>query len=497
MPDDISAMPPLVCPAAFIDGLCAPSITDAKAADGAEIAVVRAGSGWQKLSETDPLAEVVSIRAGQDAPWHKIRRGGWFGQVTGNHAGVVTGAAGDKMNPEASVTVLAVDKAGTVVAHAATQTDPQTMGRFEIRLPASVRHAPRVDRLTLVIEGSDFVLRQGRLTIGAGLGESAPVRLSGLSKSDPVIAIKISTPNLKEAPLWGDYHFANSLAASFARIGIHARVDTQDNWYSAGNQSDVDLAIRGRHRLDVDGGKINLMWLISHPDRVPDEEFADYDHVTVASEIYARTLRQTGLADAIVMHQATDARLFGFVPQDAPRLPSCLFVGNSRREYRTMVKWCVQKDIPLELYGGGWDGILPPGAVRAPSVANKDLPNCYGSHLLLLNDHWDSMRGNGFLSNRLFDGSATGTPILTDAVAGLEKVFGDTISQAEDAGTFAAKIRDCLENPDAWLRRAARAREIVLGAHTFDHRAAEIARLIGLSDLKNPTVAQSALKASG
>ena len=396
--------------------------------------------------------------------------------------------------------VLALDATGRVVAHAATDAEPEKAGVFEIMLPARISHAPRASQLTVAIAGSDYVLDAGHVPVGEGQGRpsdaiQSPAYISGRARSNPVIGIKISTPNLKEAPFWGDYHFARSLVAAFARIGVLARVDTEDSWYAASNIEDVVLTIRGRHQVKLDTGRINLMWLISHPDRIPDLEFDSYDHVAVASAVYARHLKDVGLAEAQVLHQATDAHLFGAVDPEAARLPACLFVGNSRREYRTMVKWCRQQDIPLELYGGGWEGILPPGAVRAPSVANADLPACYGSHLLLLNDHWDSMRNNGFLSNRLFDGSATGTPILTDPVAGLADVFGDTIAEADDADSFAAQIRSCLETPTPWLARAARAREIVLNAHTFDHRAATLARLIGMTDVKDPMTAQHVLRA--
>ncbi|GIT91417.1 hypothetical protein JANAI62_18740 [Jannaschia pagri] len=473
---------------ALVDGAFPPGAVEVRDADGETLALEVQPSGWQ-VPETN-IPNGSEVRRTPDGPWHPLQLGGWSGRVDSADGGVLRGWAQNDEAPSRAVTVVALVQ-GQPVACAVTDGE----GRFQLRLPATVVKAPRAGRAVIVIAGSDFVLDQGRVPVGASQGLASPAPLARRSTSNPVIAIKISTPNLKEAPFWGDYHFANSLTAAFARIGLLARVDTEDSWYSKSNVEDVVLTIRGRHQVKLDPGRINLMWLISHPDRIPDPEFATYDHVAVASDVYARTLREAGLADAKVLHQATDATLFGAVDPAAERLPACLFVGNSRREYRTMVKWCRQQDIPLELYGGGWDGVLPPGAVRAASVANADLPECYGSHLLLLNDHWDSMRGNGFLSNRLFDGSATGTPILTDPVAGLEDVFGDTIAQTGDPETFADKIRDCLANPAPWLARAAQARATVLGAHTFDHRAASLAGLIGLSFAKDPDVAQHAAQA--
>ena len=67
---------------------------------------------------------------------------------------------------------------------------------------------------------------------------------------------------------------------------------------------------------------------------------------------------------------------------------------------------------------------------------------------------------------------------LTDPVAGLADVFGDAISEAGDEDTFAAIIEDCLANPADYLDRARRAHDIVMAAHTFDHRAQQLSDLI-------------------
>ena len=84
-------------------------------------------------------------------------------------------------------------------------------------------------------------------------------------------------------------------------------------------------------------------------------------------------------------------------------------------------------------------------AAQTPSIGQRQ--NLYAGHLLLLNDHWDSMRIDGFPSNRLFDGSAVGTPVRTDPVAGLSEVFGDAIATASGPEEFAGLARDCMTAP--------------------------------------------------
>lgn len=442
--------------------------------DGAPVALERVGRTASWILTPRPETDVVLSAPGR-APV-AIQVGGWSGRVDRVQGALVTGWARNLRHPGRDCAVMAHDAEGVVAVATARAAEG---GRFVLLLPPRLTGGGRRFGVSLGIAGSDFLLDGGQLTLdpAGGPGKVAALRLHPQPVERLAIRLKISTPNLKEAPMWGDYHFANSLAAAFEAMGHYAGVDTADAWYAHKAQEDVVIAIRGRHRVQTDPGKINIMWIISHPDRIPDEEFADYDHIAVASDIYAAELRRRGLPSVSVLHQATDARLFTLDP-GTERRPAALFVGNSRREYRTMVKWCLRRGLPLELYGGGWEGVLPPGMVRAPSVANADLPACYRSHLLLLNDHWDSMRENGFLSNRLFDGSGVATPILTDPVRGLADVFGDAISQADDEDSFAAIVADCLADPAPYLARAARAHDIVMAGHTFDHRAASFAELI-------------------
>lgn len=432
------------------------------------------GGPGRFLIEPAPAADLTVIaEAPGRAPGRlALQAGGWWGRVERVAGRVITGRARNLRHPGQDVAVLAFTPEGRAVPATARAAFG---GRFVLILPEDL---PRAG-LRIGIAGSDLLLDGGILTAPPPLPgpPAAAPRLGALAPRPRAIRIKISAPNLREAPSWGDFHFAHALCAAFERLGLPAAVDCVDAWYGHEDQEEVVIALRGRHRLKTDPAKINLMWLISHPDRIPAEEFADYDHVAVASDLYAARLRAQGLPDVSVLHQATDTTVFAALPE-APRALRCLFVGNSRREYRTMVKWCVESDLPFDLYGGGWEGILPEGMVRATSIANRDLPAHYAGHLILLNDHWDSMRDNGFLSNRLFDGAAMGTPVITDPVAGLAEVFGDSVATAATAEEFTRLVRDALADPAPWLARAARARDIVLAAHTFDHRAATLATLI-------------------
>jgi spore maturation protein CgeB len=89
------------------------------------------------------------------------------------------------------------------------------------------------------------------------------------------------------------------------------------------------------------------------------------------------------------------------------------------------------------------------------------------------------MAENGWCpSGRLFEAAACGTPIVSDAWAGLETFLepGREVIVARHAQDVAA----ALEMPDTQLAQIANdARERVLALHSSDHRAAELERMLG------------------
>ena len=46
----------------------------------------------------------------------------------------------------------------------------------------------------------------------------------------------------------------------------------------------------------------------------------------------------------------------------------------------------------------------------------------------MLNDHWDTMRAWGFVSNRIFDVLACGTPVISDHLPEIEELFDGAVA---------------------------------------------------------------------
>jgi spore maturation protein CgeB len=117
---------------------------------------------------------------------------------------------------------------------------------------------------------------------------------------------------------------------------------------------------------------------------------------------------------------------------------------------------------------------------RLTHVAPPDHPAFYSSSRFTLNLTRECMVAAGYSpSVRLFEASACGAAILSDAWPGLDELLtpGEEILLPADAAETARMVR---EIPDADRSRiGARARERILAEHTSEHRAREFEEIVG------------------
>lgn len=289
-------------------------------------------------------------------------------------------------------------------------------------------------------------------------------------------ALKNPAPAGPEGERWGDTHFVRSLAAALRRLGQEVVVDHRDEFDRAsGRFDDVALAIRGNAAFRPTFGQVNLAWVISHPEMLSRREAQRYDRVFAASTTWSeRMSREWGLRIDPLL-QATDPALFtpaGHRPDTGHAL---LFVGGSRKVLRPMVGAALEARLPLSIIGNHWEGLVEERYVKQEYLVNSALGEAYRRAGIVLNDHWEDMRVEGFLSNRLFDAVASGARVVTDDVAGLEGLFGRSVQVARDAGELAALVTapdlDQVFGDDN--ERKAVAAE-VRATHAFDNRAASL-----------------------
>lgn len=303
--------------------------------------------------------------------------------------------------------------------------------------------------------------------------------LKDVGRSQLRIAIKIGAPNEKVRDTWGDYHFSLALKKAFRRRGHSVRIDCLDAWNDVRCLGDdVVLVLRGLSRYEPKSHQINLAWVISHPNELTVSEFEHYDHVFVASRLYAADLAKRIAAPVTPLLQCTDPDLFHDSVEPPRSVANVLFVGNSRNVFRPIVKDAYAAGLDISVYGNGWQPFLPDQWIVAEYLPNRELASHYRHAGVVLNDHWEDMRANGFVSNRLFDCVAAGARVVSDEVVGLQELFGDlvaTYSRAEDLPrVIEAQQTDSDERRAARAELAARIRR----EHSFEARAAEIMRVV-------------------
>lgn len=272
--------------------------------------------------------------------------------------------------------------------------------------------------------------------------------------------------------MWGDTHFAASLGRALRALGQETVTFHRGAHDSpASHLTDVALTLRGLDRTRVQPGALNILWVISHPDLVPADELKEFDLVLAASQRWAASVEGRLGRPVHVLHQATDPAVFS--PRvDNEQATSVLFIGSTRGgSERPIVRDAIEAGLDLAVYGPGWQGRLPPGVWRGEYVANDRLCEAYGGAGIVLNDHWADMAEHGFVNNRLYDAVASGARVVSDAVPGLDEMFGGavrTYTSVEEL-RFLCGAAGRAAFPDAAERTAIA--EAVRREHSFDARA--------------------------
>lgn len=242
------------------------------------------------------------------------------------------------------------------------------------------------------------------------------------------LAIKMPVPKHQLCQQWGDFHLAYGLAKELREQGWIIRLDPISHWYKTYAVSEsINLLIRGLSKYKINPNQTNIIWIISHPEKTSSVELKSYDHILVASHSYATELEnQFGDKKVTLMLQCTDPRRFK-CKDDDDVIPAILFVGNSRKVMRPIVQHAIDAELDLHVYGADWESLIPSKYIKGEHIDNSILSEYYSKYSILLNDHWDTMKKYGFISNRLFDAVAAGATTISDNVQGINKVFGDAV----------------------------------------------------------------------
>ncbi len=307
------------------------------------------------------------------------------------------------------------------------------------------------------------------------------------------LAITICPQRWDGAERWGDTHFARALADELQRRGHVARIEVVAEW-DAPDRSPADVTIHLRGLWPYvprrTGDELSVLWNISHPDLVTPAEQDAFDLVLTPSARHAEQLAARTSTPVHVLEQATDPTVF-FPQHDPAHARELVFVGNSRGIFRPILRDLLAGPVggawpdrlpDLTVWGQGWHGVLPDELLAGRHLPNDQVRRAYASAAIVLNDHWDDMRAQGIVSNRVYDALACGALVVSDHLPEIDRRFGDAVVTYRTSEELRASVERLLADPAERAERAARGRAEVLARHTFRHRVGAL--LASIAPLK-------------
>lgn len=327
-------------------------------------------------------------------------------------------------------------------------------------------------RLKKAKELQEFVLKNHTYQIRANCLKE--ILINYLLKNR--MAIKIPAPKWEEVHQWGDYHIALGLKKELEKKNWEVLLHLLPEWESD-EFYDVVLVLRGLSKYQPQEKHFNIMWNISHPATIPLEEYEEYDHIFIASKYWADKINKLVDVPTEVLLQCTDPELF-YPDYSQEYVHDLLFVGNSRKIFRKILKDLLPTSYDLAIYGKGWEEFIDQKYIKGEHIPNHKLRKAYSSCKILLNDHWDDMREKGFISNRLFDAFACESFIISDKVRDAKNFFGESLVTYENPEELHYLVEYFSSNEPEKKKNSKKMRNFVIENHTFKVRVDQILNMM-------------------
>jgi spore maturation protein CgeB len=201
-----------------------------------------------------------------------------------------------------------------------------------------------------------------------------------------------------------------------------------------------------------------------------------------------RRYRALGARDCVPVYNALDPRTHHPVAAD-PRFHADLgFLGNRLPDREARVEELflrAAREAPRRSFllgGAGWDDRRLPANVRPLGHVGTADHNAFNSTpLAVLNVTRASMAANGWSPpTRVFEAAGAGACLVTDAWEGIELFLepGREVLVARDGGEVAALLDEL--TPEHARAIGTRARRRILREHTYERRALQVDRALGL-----------------
>ncbi|MBQ8750986.1 MAG: glycosyltransferase family 1 protein [Alphaproteobacteria bacterium] len=270
----------------------------------------------------------------------------------------------------------------------------------------------------------------------------------------------------------GDFFLANDLKLGFEKLGYEVEYRFREDYddlklKNAGNV----IYFKGYYTfktLPKDNVKKrkNVLY-VYYMEGLYKDIFSEVDAVVSASKKFVdEHIIGSGFKGGHIP-QYTNPERFKNANSEVDKQHNVLFVGSDHsRKGRKSVDYALKANANLSVYGKFWDESLDRDVLKGSYIDNDELYKYYGNAKIVLNDHRAEMAYFGFVSNRIYDVSASGGFIFTDYVEEIEKEYGDSIIMYKNFDEFNEKLQYYLDHDDERKALAKKAQKITLEKFT-------------------------------
>ncbi len=285
-------------------------------------------------------------------------------------------------------------------------------------------------------------------------------------------------PDTEAKKFWGDWHYAKAVKKEMEKRGYKANIITREHMYDR-SKAKYTLVLRGvleYYPSEEENRKV-IMWNISHPADVTIPEYNLFDYVFFASERMKREIGPKIYPSSGVLMQCTDPSIMTS-DENRDKKYELLFVGNSRRVYRQILKDLLPTEFQLSVFGRHWEEYPVQEYVVNDYIDNNEVAQAYHDAKILLNDHWDDMIQYGIISNRIFDALSAGAFVISDYMPEIEELFEGAVVTYQGKEDLNQKITYYLQHEEVRDEKATHGKEIVRNGHTFANRVEKIVNVM-------------------
>jgi spore maturation protein CgeB len=247
--------------------------------------------------------------------------------------------------------------------------------------------------------------------------------------------------------VWGDYWLKENLIKEFSALGYPV-----DNL-----RPKVLLHLFGEPVAKLPDDVYPILWIHSHPDWITAEILRRYRKVFCIARHFSERLRSDGFD---VDHLMLPTNMS---PVKRDKAYDIVFVGNTKQDkMRKIVKDLGNAPYRIGIWGWGWKGLIPEEWYCGEYYENSRLNELYSSSRIVLNDHHEDMRREGFINPRVLDALASGGFVVSDSVVGMDELLDGSVPTYRDPEDLRRIIERYLHDEAARAALSGRGRRIAL-----------------------------------